>query len=276
MLAAWDTAVRGGIRADALGEDLHKVVNSARTTRERVDWDVLIELKDRVREQAGGRDGLERVYLGYHKHFAELGRLAKLFASPRQLYRFHAETLGIALYSHLQLAYSETGRGRVRLELTLPPEYRDGTSFFEATVSKMKVLPAFLDLPFAEVEAEVSSHRGVYEIRPPASRNALAGRMPQSVRALLDELQHLAEQLQSMTRMSAAPARPGLDKLARQYGLTPRQREVAALLVKGASNKEIAGSLGCAERTVELHVTALMRKTSTQNRTQLAARLLVR
>jgi DNA-binding NarL/FixJ family response regulator len=51
---------------------------------------------------------------------------------------------------------------------------------------------------------------------------------------------------------------------------------VAALVVRGASNKEVAASLGCAERTVELHVTALMRKTGTQNRTQLAARLLAR
>ncbi len=52
--------------------------------------------------------------------------------------------------------------------------------------------------------------------------------------------------------------------------LTPRQTEVLRLLVKGASNKEIADALGCAEATVRVHVSTLLRLLDVENRTQAA------
>ena len=55
--------------------------------------------------------------------------------------------------------------------------------------------------------------------------------------------------------------------------LTPRELEVAAMLVKGASNKEIARALDLQEVTVKLHVRNLCRKLDTKNRTQIAVRL---
>lgn len=55
--------------------------------------------------------------------------------------------------------------------------------------------------------------------------------------------------------------------------LTPRELEVAAMLVKGASNKEIARALELQEVTVKLHVRNLCRKLETKNRTQIAVRL---
>ncbi len=55
--------------------------------------------------------------------------------------------------------------------------------------------------------------------------------------------------------------------------LTPRELEVAAMLVKGASNKEIARALDLQEVTVKLHVRNLCRKLETKNRTQIAVRL---
>jgi DNA-binding NarL/FixJ family response regulator len=42
-------------------------------------------------------------------------------------------------------------------------------------------------------------------------------------------------------------------------GLTPRQKEVLRLLTEGCTNKEIAESLGIAEATAKLHVSALLR-----------------
>jgi DNA-binding NarL/FixJ family response regulator len=56
-----------------------------------------------------------------------------------------------------------------------------------------------------------------------------------------------------------------------EWKLTPRQAEVLALVVAGRTNKEIANELACAENTVELHVTRLLRKTSTSSRTHLIA-----
>lgn len=56
------------------------------------------------------------------------------------------------------------------------------------------------------------------------------------------------------------------------WDLTDRQRQVLALLVRGKSNKEIASELQCAERTVEIHVTHLLRKSGAVSRAMVTAR----
>ncbi|HET7741187.1 MAG TPA: helix-turn-helix transcriptional regulator [Mycobacterium sp.] len=63
-----------------------------------------------------------------------------------------------------------------------------------------------------------------------------------------------------------------LDAAARRWNLTPKQVEVLGLLAHGLSNRSIAAALGCAGSTVELHVTALLRKTHCRGRAALVAR----
>ena len=46
----------------------------------------------------------------------------------------------------------------------------------------------------------------------------------------------------------------------RLASLTPREREVMALVVQGRMNKQIAGELGIAERTTKIHRGRMMRK----------------
>jgi DNA-binding NarL/FixJ family response regulator len=55
--------------------------------------------------------------------------------------------------------------------------------------------------------------------------------------------------------------------------VTPRQREILALLAQGLPNKVIAARLGIAEATVKMHVTALLRAYGVQSRSELLARL---
>ncbi|HEX5687813.1 MAG TPA: response regulator transcription factor [Ideonella sp.] len=59
----------------------------------------------------------------------------------------------------------------------------------------------------------------------------------------------------------------GLDEAA--DGPTVRQMEVLNLVAQGLPNKLIASQLGIAERTVKLHVTALLETLRAQNRTHL-------
>jgi len=54
-------------------------------------------------------------------------------------------------------------------------------------------------------------------------------------------------------------------------GLTMREREVAALLAQGKSNREIAEDLVVSERTVESHVSNIMFKLSVHSRRQIRA-----
>jgi len=57
-------------------------------------------------------------------------------------------------------------------------------------------------------------------------------------------------------------------------GLTPREREVAALLMHGQTSKEIGKILAISHRTVEIHRAKLMRKYQAHNTPDLVHRLL--
>ncbi len=68
-------------------------------------------------------------------------------------------------------------------------------------------------------------------------------------------------------RLEAVPslmhARTAVD-----LGLTPRQSQVLALLMKGRSNKQICQDLGLAERTVKAHMSAVLNTLKVSSRTQ--------
>ena len=89
-----------------------------------------------------------------------------------------------------------------------------------------------------------------------AVRRAIAGALrgePAYSRAVL------GERLRSDLGATAARA-------TRAVTLTPRQREVVALIARGASDKEIATTLGIATATAQKHVTHVLRRLDVPNR----------
>lgn len=64
-----------------------------------------------------------------------------------------------------------------------------------------------------------------------------------------------------------------LHELATGWKLTARETEVLGHLVRGESNKTIAGHLGCAERTVEVHVTRILAKARVESRSALISKV---
>ncbi|MEV6595709.1 LuxR C-terminal-related transcriptional regulator [Actinoplanes sp. NPDC051346] len=74
------------------------------------------------------------------------------------------------------------------------------------------------------------------------------------------------------TRVSRGPD-PGTPEPARLggLGLTPREREVAALVAEGLTNREIAARLVVAQRTAEGHVENILSKLGFTSRAQVAA-----
>jgi ATP/maltotriose-dependent transcriptional regulator MalT len=55
------------------------------------------------------------------------------------------------------------------------------------------------------------------------------------------------------------------------FGLTPRERQVLALLAEGATNRQIGAALFMAEKTASVHVSRILAKLGVQSRTQAAA-----
>jgi DNA-binding NarL/FixJ family response regulator len=62
---------------------------------------------------------------------------------------------------------------------------------------------------------------------------------------------------------------------ARTLELTPRQREVVALIATGASDKEIGSALGIATGTAQKHVTRLLKRLDVPNRAAAVAATLI-
>ncbi len=56
---------------------------------------------------------------------------------------------------------------------------------------------------------------------------------------------------------------------ARLDSLTPRERQVLVLLTRGKANKVMAGDLGVSQRTIEIHRSRIMEKTSATSLAQL-------
>ncbi|WP_405982425.1 helix-turn-helix transcriptional regulator [Streptomyces sp. NBC_00158] len=98
--------------------------------------------------------------------------------------------------------------------------------------------------------------------------------------SLADATAHAREALAISGRLdmpgpAAAAARLIAETAARSDGagpLTPREREIAELVVQARTNRQIAGDLFISERTVESHVRSILNKLGHANRTELTAR----
>lgn len=82
-----------------------------------------------------------------------------------------------------------------------------------------------------------------------------------------------ASLLTDRVREDMALGRAGKVSTDTSRDLTPRQKEVLALLVDGRSNREIANSLGIAEATAKLHVSALLRAMDVRTRDEAIQRI---
>lgn len=63
------------------------------------------------------------------------------------------------------------------------------------------------------------------------------------------------------------------EAFARRYGLSPREAEVAELVLRGYPNPVIASTLGIASATTKRHLTRIFDKIGVDSRTQLVSRL---
>jgi DNA-binding CsgD family transcriptional regulator len=132
---------------------------------------------------------------------------------------------------------------------------------FEASLEAIGS-PAFL-LHGAEVVRANQRGLALLEREPDALRRPDARRIP--VPGVPDHAVVVLPEIPGDATTRAAAA-------ARQWGLTPRHRDVLALLATGVSNGGIARALACSEKTVEAHVTVILDRSNAASRFELIAR----
>ena len=88
--------------------------------------------------------------------------------------------------------------------------------------------------------------------------------------ALAGFLEHIHKdrlQVFGNTELSYLATLPAADQRLRMRNLF--HNPIACLVVQGHSNRDIADALGCSLRTVEIHLSAVFRKTGQSSRTKL-------
>ncbi|MPY48801.1 response regulator transcription factor [Streptomyces acidicola] len=134
-----------------------------------------------------------------------------------------------------------------------------------ADVSPYVVAMSMADTGASAYEALRAGARGVI------LKNCPTRRLVNEIMTVADGGTALPESMMQALLDSSAPSDAAWfsARAEGQTRLTSRQREVLALVARGLSNSEIAGSLGVSRSTVKSHVSAMLRVLDLRDRTQL-------
>jgi len=275
--AAVDLSGELGVTPDSLLVDLPYDASELRG-KKRVPWADYGMICERVSDAAGGIAELEELLAdSYHHVVPELRAVAGALVGPRTFARFVFDVIDPLMFPPIAFDCDDLPDGRLHVSCRLHPGARPCEAFFRGSIGTLRGATAHLDLPMAEVETlEVGPDRLICNVRLPASRT-LAHRARTAARRIAARFVIGRERDGTDVTMTvAAPDGDALeDRLDHAIGawqLTPRQGDVLARVVAGLANKEIASELSCADNTIELHVTRLLRKAGVTTRTQLIAR----
>jgi DNA-binding CsgD family transcriptional regulator len=245
--------------------------------RKRVAWSDHVTILERLCEAVGGlREFEDLVAGGFHQVTPELRTLAAAVISPTTFYRFALEVVSPILVPPVKLGFDDLGDNRVRVTSVLSAGARPSEAFFHGATGAMRSFSAHLDLPLATVlESDVGSTHGTWVLQLPPART-LIHRAYRRAQRLVVRLRLGSEADGTPVDMVVGtsdldPTAARVESTIHAWKLTPRQVDVLALVIAGRSNKEIASELVCAENTIELHVSRLLRKTNTSSRTHLIA-----
>ena len=122
-----------------------------------------------------------------------------------------------------------------------------------------------------EAEAQVEAGNRAAAAEP--AREALETARRLGAGWLRDEVTALCERarLELSGNGTAPEARPVQEPAGDPFGLTPRERQVLALIAEGATNRQIGAALFMAEKTASVHVSRILSKLGVRSRTQAAA-----
>jgi len=179
----------------------------------------------------------------------------------------------------LLAALARPMRRRLLLERRMARGERAGLAL-EAALEHIAI-PAFVVGRHGVIHEMNAAGRSVLEARRGELRravvDAIAGRPHQPVLQLVPlHARGLAPHWLVLIPAAAPHDRlhAQLAAAATRWGLTRRETEVASWIARGATNQRIAAELGCAEHTVEVHVSRILAKADLASRAELVATIL--
>jgi DNA-binding CsgD family transcriptional regulator len=140
----------------------------------RIPWDSYAGFLERLETMTGGPTALEQLLCDGASASPMMQLFAGLVVSPRLLCWFGALRLAPRLYPPLGFRMDVLDDGRVRYAYVIPPECRGSLAYGHGSIGMMRAYPCLLGLPEARVDADLSSHRGVFHITLPPSRTLVA------------------------------------------------------------------------------------------------------
>jgi len=171
-------------------------------------------------------------------------------------------------------ALTRTSPDVVLMDINLP-----GTSGVEATRRASQIAPATAVLVISMVDDDDSVFAALAAgARGYVLKGASAAEITAAVRTVAAGGAVFGAGIASrlLARTPGQPSGPaslsGPAALSRQHDLTARECEVLDLLAEGASNRQIARSLGLSLKTVQNHVSRILDKLQAADRTQAALR----
>lgn len=273
LVACYETMRSAGLPDSAFSAETLAAVAEARATHGFVKWEVLIALTDEARKGWGTDEHFMRACEHLDGAVHEVRGFAPPGMTVQQFCRLIIEGFDGAVYPDLSLEVRELSDTRAEVEVHLPPSYPDSTSWLVGSVGAFRTLTRHLKLPPTQVEAELSSHHGLFRLTFPL------GERPQQAEEAVDAARaiKLIEHLRDDVRRAIAATPAGtshaerVSALSAAWRLTPRQAQVLDCVCQGLANKEISAGLRCSVRTVELHVGDIFRKAGVESRNQLLA-----
>ena len=273
MVIVYDTLRLGGVPDGAFTAPVLAAVERARSSRELVAWDDFITMQDQARLWCG----TDERYLAVVANFEFTAPEYKSFADERvraQVFcRFIFDAFDAAVFPEVRHEVREP-EGCIELELWLPPHFCDSTSWMLGNVGALPTLTRHLGMPAMKmVRARFDGHHGLYRMRFPKEAELRRGEATSEMLALLELTRAMRVEVRKAVRdaRNSGSASDRINHLARSWSLTARQEEVLGCVCEGMSNKQIAGQLACAVRTIEIHVSDILRKADLDSRAQLVA-----
>ena len=167
----FDGLTRMEIPHERLVEGLPVTLDTLRGSRNRIDWDLFVQLSERVEELCDGPKGLFQ--LGHDQFrsspsFGFMRTVARVFRRPRDLYWMGTVWFGRSLFSILEDEFEDLPEKRIREVIRIPDRYRDCPQLFHIMHGVLTATPQLLRYTDAQVEMDLIPRQATYVITPPA------------------------------------------------------------------------------------------------------------